>query len=55
MRLFEDEALYKKVRFPLNTFTDLNTLMTLLDDPTLEVAFPQTYTLRDGNLYFTVD
>ena len=45
IRLFEDEATGKKVRYPNSTFTDLNVLFPLLDDPTLNVTYPHSYTL----------
>ena len=41
--MFEDEALGKKIRYPNSTFTDLNLLLPLLDDPTLQVDYPHEY------------
>ena len=59
IRLFEDEALGKKVRYPNSTFTDLNMLFPLLDNPTLTIDYPHTYTLEstgsNHSIIFEVD
>jgi len=52
VRLFESEAANKKPRYPKQTFTDLNLLIPLLDNPELKVDYDVPYELVNGTVVF---